>query len=341
MNPSIRKLALIPISLPLLVSGCQRAQSTLYPAGPAANRLAHLSWFMIVLFSVIIVVMWVLIVLPLRRRKGSFDEHAPVDVGGGQAWIAIGGFAVPLVVLTIIFVLGLTAMSKFPVHDGGAAELKPQIRLIGHQWWWEVAYLEGGPSQQFNTANEIHVPVGRPVDIELISRDVIHSFWVPALHGKVDLVPGISNYIRIQADHAGTFRGQCAEYCGAQHAHMGIIVVAQQPDEYNAWAEQQRQPAATPSGEEAARGAQLFQGAPCANCHRIRGTLAAGSVAPDLTHIAGRHGIAANTFPNDMAHLEAWITHAQSLKPAVAMPDITQFNGRDLRALVSYLQQLK
>jgi cytochrome c oxidase subunit 2 len=179
------------------------------------------------------------------------------------------------------------------------------------------------------------------VNIELESADVIHSFWVPSLHGKVDLVPHWTNYIRIEADHPGDFSGTCAEFCGAQHAHMGLTVIAQPPDEYDAWLDGQRKPAALPQGEEAQRGATLFQSGPCANCHMIRGTLAGGTVAPDLTHLASRGTIAAHSFPNDTAHLAAWVTHAQSLKPKNQMPDITQFNGQQLRDLVAYLQQLK
>lgn len=329
------------LALASLIAGCQRPQSTLYAAGPAAQRISDLSWMMVALFLAITVIMWVLIIVPLRRRRGSFTEHAPIDAGGGKAWIGWGGFAIPVIILTFIFVVGLAAMARFPVHHGGAMSLEPQIRLTGHQWWWEVAYLEGNTEQHFKTANEIHIPVGKPVDIELRSVDVIHSFWVPALHGKVDLVPGMSNYIRIQADRPGTYRGQCAEFCGAQHAHMGIIVVAEDAAAYEAWLQGQRQEAAEPDGPEAQRGRQIFLAGPCSNCHQVRGTRAGGTVAPDLTHLASRRNIAANSFPNDTAHLSAWVTRAQAMKPAAAMPNITQFEGQDLSALVAYLQQLK
>jgi cytochrome c oxidase subunit 2 len=218
--------------------------------------------------------------------------------------------------------------------------VKPDIVVIGHQWWWEVHYLAGSPDGEFTTANEIHIPAHRPVGIELRSRDVMHSFWVPGLHGKVDLIPGFPNFIRIEAGSAGNYRGQCAEYCGAQHAHMRLLVVAQEPDEYQAWLRQQRQPASEPTSPDAVAGEQAFLSGPCSLCHQIRGTVAGGTVAPDLTHIASRQNIAGNSFPNNTSYLEAWVTHAQSLKPEALMPDLTQFNGKQLRDLVTYLQQL-
>ncbi len=316
--------------------------SALKPVGPAADKISHLAWLMIILFLITIVVMAFLIVLPAIFRRGSLEEHDPIDVGGGQTWITVGGFIVPAIVLTFLFVLGLTAMSRFPMHEGRMSSgMHVQIRLTGHQWWWEATYPGDNVTQQFKTANELHIPVGQPVDIELDSKDVIHSFWVPQLHGKVDLVPGMKNYIRIQADQPGTYGGTCAEYCGAQHAKMRLLVVAQSPEDYQAWLEGQRKESALPEGPQATHGQQLFLSGPCANCHRIAGTLAGGTVAPDLTHLASRQRIAANTYPNDKAHLSAWITQAQSLKPQCQMPNLTQFNGIELGDLVAYLQQLK
>jgi cytochrome c oxidase subunit 2 len=204
-----------------------------------------------------------------------------------------------------------------------------------------VEYLQGSVDQHFTTANEIHIPVGMPVTIELRSADVIHSFWVPNLHGKVDLIPGHVNFIQIQADHPGNYPGTCAEYCGAQHAHMRLLVVAQPPDEYKAWLEAQRQPGAEPASSEAKEGEQVFLTGPCSNCHQVRGTIAGGRVAPDLTHIGSREYIAANSYANNDANLEAWVTHAQSLKPDAAMPNLTLFSGTQLQQLVAYLRQLK
>jgi cytochrome c oxidase subunit II len=318
------------------------AQSTLNPAGPAARSLSGVSWFVYILFIVVAVVMWALIWLMATRRRGTLDEHAPVDVGGGQSWVLIGGFIIPTIILAVIFILGLSIMRRFPIHDQNMDhEAAPEIRLTGRQWWWEARYLGDSPDMSFTTANEIHIPVGRPVNIELSSADVIHSFWVPNLSGKVDLIPGQVNRMRIEADRPGVYDGKCAEYCGEQHAHMMIVVVAQPDGEYAAWRARQLEPASTPVSAQEMRGAALFLERPCALCHTIRGTPARGSVAPDLTHLALRRGIAANSLANDQANLAAWATHAQSLKPGSAMPNVTQFSGEELQALVAYLRQLR
>jgi cytochrome c oxidase subunit 2 len=188
---------------------------------------------------------------------------------------------------------------------------------------------------------ELHVPVGRPVTIELVSRDVIHSFWVPKLHGKVDLVPGMTNVVHLQADRPGLYSGQCAEYCGMQHAQMRIQVVAQSPAAWRAWLDAQRAPAAEPKSELARHGRDVFMQGACPLCHTVRGTPALGSVGPDLTHLASRDRIAGGALENDVANLSAWVTHAQSLKSGVAMPNLTQFTCEQLNALVEYLKGLK
>lgn len=331
-----------------LSAGCATVQSTFNTHGPAADRIASLSWFMTILFLVVTLIMWALLGWAFSKRRGTLAEHAPIDVGGGQIWIAIGGLAVPLFILTVVFILGLRLLAAFPIHGmhGGQHRqsadqiMKPDILIVGHQWWWEVHYLDGPPDQQFTTANEIHIPAQRPVNIELESRDVMHSFWVPSLHGKVDLIPGHPNFIRMEAGAPGNYQGQCAEYCGAEHARMRLLVVAQEPDEYQAWRQQQLKPGSEPDSAEAKAGEQIFLAGPCSMCHQVRGTLAGGQVAPDLTHIAGRQYIAANSFPNNDAYLEAWVTHAQSLKPEAQMPDLTDFSGEQLRDLVAYLDQL-
>jgi cytochrome c oxidase subunit 2 len=293
--------------------------------------------------------MWVLLAWAFWKRRGTLAEHAPIEEGGGQAWIAIGGLAVPLIVLTVIFVLGLQLLADFPIHgvkNGMAGmnmepPMKPSILIVGHQWWWEVHYLDDDPSHEFVTANEIHIPAGQDVNIQLESRDVIHSFWIPSLHGKVDLIPGHRNFIRIAASAPGEYQGQCAEYCGAQHAHMRLFLIAQEPDEYALWKQQQLQSAVEPVSTAAQAGRQVFLGGACSLCHTIRGTSAGGSVAPDLTHIASRRFIASDSFPNNSAYLEAWVTHAQSLKPEAQMPDLTMFSGEQLQNLIAYLQQLQ
>ena len=316
-----------------------QAQSTLDPAGPAAKSLSDLSWFVLILFSAVAVVMCSLIAWVATRRRGTFEEHESVDAGGGQLWILIGGFAIPFVILAVVFILGLQAVTRFPLHDGDSKV--PEIRLTGRQWWWDVRYVGGQPNNQIATANEIHIPVGRPVNLELSSADVIHSFWVPNLSGKVDLIPGQVNHMRLQADRPGVYTGKCAEYCGAQHTNMMIVVVAHPVNEFEAWRAHQLESSSTPSTAQEVRGQELFLSSPCSLCHTIRGTPARGGVAPDLTHLASRRGIGANALENNKANLAAWVTHAQALKPSSMTPNVTQFSGDDLQALVAYLQQLR
>jgi cytochrome c oxidase subunit 2 len=264
-------------------------------------------------------------------------------------WIAAGGIAIPLIVLTILFVLGLQLLRDFPIHgmQAGASHaemmqsMKPEIRIVGHMWWWEIQYLNDDPTKVFTTANELHLPVGRYVNIEVQTRDVMHSFWVPALHGKVDLIPGQDNYIRLEASQAGNYTGQCAEFCGAEHARMRLLAVAQEPGDYKAWLDGQLKPGVQPTTPEAIAGQLVFLSGPCAMCHQVRGTVAGGRVAPDLTHIGSRQLIAANSYQNNDAYLSAWVTHAQSLKPEAQMPNLTQFSGEQLHDLVAYLRQLQ
>jgi len=315
-------------------------QNTLEPVGPAARHIASLSWFVYITFGVVAIIMWALILWVAIRRRGTLAEHEPIDAGGGQEWILTGGFLIPFVILAVIFILGLNTLAAFPVHDN-ISHAMPQVRVTGHQWWWEVDYLAGPVDQHVKSANEIHVPVGVPVDVELMAADVIHSFWVPQLHGKEDLIPGQPNLIRIQADQPGIYHGQCAEFCGEQHANMKLLVIAQPPAEYQSWLAGQRNEASEPVNGQERAGQEAFMTKPCALCHTIRGTAAQGSVGPDLTHLASRRGIAANMLINNEANLEAWVTHAQALKPGCRMPNVTQFNGNEARMLVHYLQSLQ
>lgn len=335
----IRRIALL--SPLLLLTGCQAVQSTFNAEGPAASRIATLLWAMTIIFLFTTLVMWILLLIPLRH-KGTLAEHEPVHAGGGHGWILIGGLLIPIAVLCGFFVAGLTLLESFPIHNPqNQKALKPDILIIAHQWWWEVHYLDGTPDMQFTTANEIHIPAGKPVTLEVESQDVNHAFWIPTLHGKIDAIPGHPNYMVIEASHPGNYAGECAEYCGEQHTHMRLLLVAQTADEYRAWTQQMLQPAATPTSPEAIAGEQVFLGAPCIMCHTVRGTDAGGRVAPDLTHLASRQFIGADSFPNNKGTLEAWVTHAQSLKPGCLMPNLTMFSGTQLRELVAYLQQLK
>lgn len=324
-----------------LAGGCARSPhgGVLSPAGPAARSLSTLGTVVLAVVGAVAFGMVVLVVWAALRRRGTLETHEPIDVGGGQRWIFFGGFVLPTVVLCAFFIAALRTMNAFPLHDSRG--YKADIRVVGRQWWWEIQYLGDDPSKRVTTANEFHVPVGWPVEIELESRDVIHSFWIPSLHGKVDLIPGRTNRIRIEADTPGVYLGQCAEYCGTEHALMRMMVVAEPLDEYERWLHHEAQPAAPPRDLQAMTGQHLFEQKACSLCHTVRGTRALATIGPDLTHVAERKAIAAESLPNSPAFLSAWVTHAQSLKPAAEMPNLTELNGDELRAIAHYVEGLQ
>jgi cytochrome c oxidase subunit 2 len=333
----------------LLLSGCGTPQSIWNAHGPAAARIGALSLAMTILFVVVSLAMWALFLYAYFRRRGSLADHAPIDAGGGEMWIAIGGIAIPLAVLTALFLAGLLLMREFPIHGtpndafgaAAATAMKPQILIVGHQWWWEIHYLNPDPTKAFVTADELHLPAGQPVGVEVTTADVMHSLWIPALNGKVDMIPGQPNYIRLLAATPGVYAGQCAELCGVEHARMRLLAVVQPPRAYRAWLARQRLPAASPATAQAQAGRQLFLAAPCAACHTVRGTAAHGVAGPDLTHIGSRRMLASDMFPNNGAYLPAWCTNAQSLKPGAKMPSLPLFTGLQLSDLVAYLRQLQ
>lgn len=340
MSARHRLLLLAPA---LLAGGCGRAPQNYVwsTGGPAAAKIAQLGWFALIAFCCAAVVVWLLILWLALRRRGRFGEHAPFDANGHQSWILIGGFAIPFAVLAFLFAAMLDTLSVFPM-SGDLAKDPPDIIVSAHQWWFEADYrFAGRPDLDVHTATELHIPVGKPITLQLESDDVIHSFWVPKLHGKVDMIPGRKNFIRIQASRPGLYQGECAEYCGAEHALMRLLVVAQTPAAYQRWLGAQRAPAPQPTDPQTLRGQYVFLTAACPVCHTVRGTMAHGQVGPDLTHIGSRETIAGGAYANDTANLEAWITNAQSLKPGAQMPNLTAFTGADLRALTDYLQSLR
>ena len=214
------------------------------------------------------------------------------------------------------------------------------IQLTANQWWWDARYQDEDPARIFHTANELHIPTGRTVQITLKSNDVIHSFWVPNLHGKKDLIPGRSGWIRLRVDRPDVYRGQCAEFCGVQHARMALMVVAEAPQTYERWAQSQREAAPQPEDLRRRRGQEVFVAGPCAMCHTIQGTSANARTGPDLTHLASRATLAAGTVPNNRGQLAAWILDPQSIKPGANMP-ANRLSPDDLHALLDYLQSLQ
>jgi cytochrome c oxidase subunit 2 len=267
--------------------------------------------------------------------KPDIEPHPGVEAKLRRAvTYAVGVCSVLLFGLLVASFLTDRAIARLPLEDA------LHIDLVGHQFWWEARYDATDPAVAFATANEMHVPVGRPVLLTLRADDVIHSFWVPSLHGKKDLIPGRESTFAFRADHAGTYRGQCAEFCGYQHAHMTLFVIADEPAEYEKWAAGQRRPAAAPTSEEQRRGLDLVEHSSCAMCHRIGGTSAQGRRAPDLTHVASRATLGAGTVPNDGKSLAAWIADAQKVKPGVNMPP-HGFPPQDLAAMTAYLGSLR
>lgn len=326
----------------LAATGCSTPMNYMIGnGGVGARAAAWIGWQAIIAFCAATLVTWGFLLWFALRRRGRLTEHEPIDVNEGQAWILIGGFLVPIAVLIFLFTDMMYVLASEPTAQP-VQNPTPDILVTGQQWWWNATYeVAGHPDLQVSAPTEIHIPVGKPVTVEVVSPDVMHSFWVPKLNGKIDLVPGLKNWEVLDAVRPGTYLGQCASYCGEEHANMKFRVIAQPPRAYQAWLAHQRAPAAAPSTPEAMRGEQVFMAGACSLCHTIRGTPALGQIGPDLTHLASRTTIAGGMLPNDTADLEAWVTHAQSLKPGTPMPDIPEFRGSDLRALVAYLQTLK
>jgi cytochrome c oxidase subunit 2 len=248
--------------------------------------------------------------------------------------LAVAASALLLIFLIVASFATDRALARLPLENA------LRIEVTANQWWWDLRYQDAVASRIFTTANELHIPVGRPVVLTLKSSDVIHSLWIPNLHGKKDLIPGHTTSLQLKADQPGTYRGQCAEFCGFQHAFMALLVIAEPPAQYEAWAERQRQPASPPTAAKAVQGERLFLTTTCAMCHAIQGTSAAARHAPDLTHVAGRQTIAAGRLANSAADLENWISDPQQYKPGVNMPS-HQFAPEDRQALVEYLRGLQ
>ncbi|MDC7785048.1 cytochrome c oxidase subunit II [Rhodoplanes sp. TEM] len=307
-------------------------QSALAPAGPNASGIAELSWIMFaaaaVIFVVVMVFLAAAILLPPGRRGWL----------SGQGVVIAGGIVFPVVVLTALLVYGL-ALARTLVREDTPDTLR--IHVIGEQFWWRVRYEREGEGDEIVTANEIHVPTGRPIRFLLTTRDVIHSFWIPSLAGKLDMIPGQTNGLTLAVERPGVYRGQCAEFCGGAHALMAFDVVAHAPADFAAWREAQLRRAVEPATPLLARGRELFLAAGCGACHAVRGTPATGSIGPDLTHVGSRRSIAAGSFPNNQGTLAGWIADSQHLKPSNRMPSFPVFSGEDLRAVAAYLESLK
>lgn len=314
--------------------------SYLATAGAAADPVTQLGWGLIAISCAVVVIVAGLLAVALWRGRVSAapdsEGRLPIErTGRGVRWV-YAGVAISTVVLFISTVWTLQTLAAIRRPASPAAFT---IEVTGHDWWWEARYVGAVPGQDFTTANEIHVPVGRPVRLELRTADVIHSFWVPKLAGKTDLIPGRTNVAWIEADHAGSYRGQCGEYCGLEHARMALQVVADPPERFQAWLADQLAAPAPAASPPIAAGAVVFQ-ARCGACHTIRGTPSEGIYGPDLSHFGARATLAAGTAPNDPPHLDAWLADPQALKPGAEMPRVPLSDG-DRALVAAYLQSLK
>jgi cytochrome c oxidase subunit II len=338
-----RQLLWLPALLaPVILAGCgttRNGQNALNAQSHPAKDIASLFWWMmggawigLGLVTALLVLAWI-----RRRKRGVPGDEEGAHPGDRLGWtIVIGlGVVLPIAVVTALFVVSDFFVIKSTAAPN-PAHTKLTVDVVGHQWYWEFRY----PGTRAVTADELHIPVRTPINLVATTADVIHSFWVPELNRKIDTIPGQKNRILLYADRPGIYRGQCAEYCGLQHAHMSMLVFAESPASFRAWLRRQSANASPPTTALQRKGRQVFLNGPCASCHAIRGTSASGYVGPDLTHLASRQTLAGLTIPNQPGYLARWIVDSQHFKPGNEMPDIP-LSGPRLRALMAYLESLK
>lgn len=318
----------------LTLTGCDgsAAPSMLEPKGRAAAHVADLWWLLFWMALGVFVVVFGFLLLGIFRRRTERPD-AELSARRGRRVVVVGGIVAPIVILLVVFVATLWTLRALAMP---AVPEEYTVHVVGQRWWWEVQY----PVQQFATANEIHIPVGQPVRVLLSSPNVIHSFWVPELQGKLDLMPGHVNTMWLEADEPGIYRGLCAEFCGVQHAKMQFLVIAQPLAEYEAWLAQQQQAAQIPADGPARAGYEVFMNSSCIECHTIRGTDATGNLGPDLTHLASRRSLASAILPNTRGNLGGWISDPQHVKPGSLMPPAT-ITGTELQDLLDFLETLE
>ena len=315
----------------LLLAGCSGVQSVMAPQGTQAGQIAQLAWILFglgtLILAIVVAAIWLAIRGPARIRVRLARENA----------VVVGGIIFPAVTLTFLLGYGVW-LTKSNLHAADDANTT-RIEVVGEQWWWRIAYSADGGSVA--SANEVRIPVGREVEFTLKAADVIHSFWIPSLGGKVDMIPGRTTRLRLTANRPGVYRGQCAEYCGGPHALMAFEVVAMPAREHDSWLNREAGPAATPQGDIEQQGQSLFLAAGCGACHAIRGTAATGTIGPDLTHIGGRRSVGIDTLPLTQANLVRFIVHGQHVKPGNLMPEFRIFSPDERDALAAYLLSLR
>lgn len=303
--------------------------ASLDPRGPAAADTAVLWWILLGFGGAVFLLFLVVLLRALRSRASESDGDSPDLI---RRFLIGGGLALPVVVILMVFGLTVGAMMRFPAL-GSSDRLV--VELTGYQWWWDVVYPQSG----IRIANEMHIPVGAEVEVRMRSADVVHSFWVPTLAGKIDLLPDKQTALVIEASEEGSYRGVCAEFCGLQHAKMAITVVAVAPDEFEAWIRQTATGPPAPTGEAEVRGQTIFLETGCGECHAIAG-VASGNRGPDLTHLASRHTLAGGTVPNTIGHLRSWIADPETIKAGTEM-EPAGLSEQDLDDLIAYLATLE
>ncbi|MFL5238170.1 MAG: cytochrome c oxidase subunit II [Rhizomicrobium sp.] len=329
---------LLALAPSLMLAGCTGWQSAIDVQGASAINIKQLIILIVAVCSVVWVLVIVVLIRALWRRRE--ERERPVDLDHGTER-RMTRAVIAAMTATVIVVTAFTAASFFTTRAlSVASDDDLTIKVRGQQWWWGVEYFGPTPDRRFETANEIHVPVGRNVRLQLEGVDVIHSFWVPSLAGKQDLIPGRPNELTVRAERLGVYRGQCSEFCGLQHAHMAFLVIAEEQAAFDNWVRSQQESATGPADAEIAAGRQVFLSRPCAACHAIRGTSATGTTGPDLTHVGGRKYIAAGLFETTRGSLAAWIADPQTLKPGNNMP-MVPLSADELRSVSAYLASLK
>jgi cytochrome c oxidase subunit 2 len=309
-----------------------QTSNALDPQSPLARAIYDLGIVSGVVFALIFVIVTGAIIYAIFRFRSRAGEPDPKQFAGSEK-VEIIWTVIPFLIVVFLFVLTLRGMNRADPPPAPS----PDLVVTGHQFWWQVDY----PGSGVVTANEIHIPAGKPLSVRLESKDVLHEFWVPKLTRKKSNVPGQPNHIWLQADKPGTYIGQCSEFCGMQHAWMRILVVAEEPSKFEEWQRAQLQPSRTPTSDAAAKGLALFQTSTCMNCHAIGGVTGADSrVAPDLTHVASRRQLGAGILENTPANMRRWLKNPQHIKPGSLMPDFN-FTDQELDQLGEYLETLR
>jgi cytochrome c oxidase subunit 2 len=331
---------ILVLSLVFALGGCRGVQTMLDPAGDQARHIDVIWRVMLLVCGVMYLLVMAFLAWALWRSSRMRPQTAPVAGHTAAEPLLERGLAgwAGLIVAGLIALITVSFLVDRSLAEIGPAPLK--VKVTAHQWWWQVEYEGATSSEAVTTANELHLPLGRSAVIELQARDVIHSFWVPNLAGKVDLIPGRTNYVAVTPRRLGSFRGQCAEFCGLEHAKMAFDVVVQTPQDFEAWRQQQLAEAPPPATVEQIHGQQVLNSKACVMCHRVQGTEAGATAGPDLTHLKSRAHIAAGALPNSRGDLQAWIADPQGIKPGTTMPRVA-LTSQELNDLVSYLETLK